>query len=342
MQKEHHEEIAEVKARLSATEVRLDKSEREHTVLERKYAETMKTETLLKQQVALHCKAINSTSRRTLQADGPASQGDLVHIYKLTLSRGGLSQTTSASGGGHRRMQDISCDKDSVQQHLSQINSECCDEASEDCSGGAIHVCNAGCAALIQPIWAACKDALGAAAVIVQGAVNICPGGDQGGGAGAHAVQEFAMVCPDMVSTHNCVPKCRESINGDMLLLNIDGDDTKMTCELHQHTLYSWMGAAGDGGFIGHDHAAFISSVLSHAPGIFSLIVSDSIEVGTAVDMVAGQSATIIGEAEAPPVWTYSGSGAAFAIGPGAELEVKQVWHLSPYVRICACARMLC
>jgi len=39
-------------------------------------------------------------------------------------------------------------------------------------------------------------------------------------------------------STKNCVPKCRPDINGDELLLNIYGDDTRMTCELHR-MLYS-------------------------------------------------------------------------------------------------------
>ena len=43
---------------------------------------------------------------------------------------------------------------------------------------------------------------------------------------------------PVQASTKNCVPKCRPDINGDELLLNIDGDDTRMTCELHR-TLYS-------------------------------------------------------------------------------------------------------
>ena len=88
------------------------------------------------------------------------------------------------------------------------------------------------------------------------------------------------------------MPKCRQGINGDELLLNIYGDDTRMTCELHR-TLYSapprsalprvlssgpnvfvtvpaagsavactgWIGAAGDGGFIGEDVQAFFSSV---------------------------------------------------------------------------------
>ena len=47
------------------------------------------------------------------------------------------------------------------------------------------------------------------------------------------------------------------------------------------------------GGFIGHDYLVYISSVLSHAPGIFSLVVTESVVVATAVDLVAGQSATM-------------------------------------------------
>ena len=90
------------------------------------------------------------------------------------------------------------------------------------------------------------------------------------------------------------MPKCWQGLNGDELLLNIYGDDTRMTCELHR-TLYSapararsalprapssgpnvfvtvpaagsavacagWIGAAGDGGYIGGDGEAFFSSV---------------------------------------------------------------------------------
>ena len=34
---------------------------------------------------------------------------------------------------------------------LDRINAECCDEPGEDCSGGAMHTCNEGCAALVRP-----------------------------------------------------------------------------------------------------------------------------------------------------------------------------------------------
>jgi hypothetical protein len=39
------------------------------------------------------------------------------------------------------------------------------------------------------------------------------------------------------------VPPCTQELNGDELLLNIFGEDTRMTCELHL-TLYSARPAA--------------------------------------------------------------------------------------------------
>jgi hypothetical protein len=77
------------------------------------------------------------------------------------------------------------------------------------------------------------------------------------------------------------------------------------------------------GGFIGRDYLVYISSVLSHAPGIFSLVVTDSVSVATAVDLVAGQSATMAGAADGL-VWSYTGSGAAFLVGAGASLHISQ------------------
>ena len=78
------------------------------------------------------------------------------------------------------------------------------------------------------------------------------------------------------------------------------------------------------GGFIGRDHLVFISSVLSHAPGIFSLVITESVEMATAVDLVAGQSATMAA-AEADVTWTYTGSGAGFLVGAGASLGITDI-----------------
>eukprot|EP01047_Picozoa_sp_COSAG01_P092341 COSAG01_NODE_23731_length_803_cov_9.666193_1_plen_167_part_00 len=41
------------------------------------------------------------------------------------------------------------------------VQAECCDDPSEDCSGGAPHTCNAGCAAVFLPFWADCGAQLG-------------------------------------------------------------------------------------------------------------------------------------------------------------------------------------
>ena len=46
------------------------------------------------------------------------------------------------------------------QAMLKPINTECCDEPSEDCSSGYPASCNAGCAAILLPMQAACADFL--------------------------------------------------------------------------------------------------------------------------------------------------------------------------------------
>ena len=45
--------------------------------------------------------------------------------------------------------------------HLGAINSECCDQAEEDCSTGMPMICNRGCAGVLIPTIAACSGFLG-------------------------------------------------------------------------------------------------------------------------------------------------------------------------------------
>ena len=40
-------------------------------------------------------------------------------------------------------------------------------------------------------------------------------------------MREFKVVCPEGVVADDCIPKCNADIQGDLLLLNIEGDDTK-------------------------------------------------------------------------------------------------------------------
>ena len=89
---------------------------------------------------------------------------------------------------------------------------------------------------------------------------------------------QLSLTCTDGIDATECVPACSEELHGvsplvlrlaalhcvhprqlettepavfgteqDLLLANIDGEDSKYSCELH-HGRYSWMGAASDGG----------------------------------------------------------------------------------------------
>ena len=80
-------------------------------------------------------------------------------------------------------------------------------------------------------------------------------------------VQQLSLLCPDTVMSddQSCVPRCSEALHGVQLLANIHGEDVKYTCELHQ-ALYSWLGGATDGGFIGTDIKSFISAVYGGVP----------------------------------------------------------------------------
>ena len=75
-------------------------------------------------------------------------------------------------------------------------------------------------------------------------------------------------MCPTGVPADHCIPMCEAKTNGYLLLLNLDGEDTKLTCELH-HGLYSWVGGSADGGFIGTDPKALFSAIVSGAAGTY-------------------------------------------------------------------------
>eukprot|EP01046_Picozoa_sp_COSAG06_P009032 COSAG06_NODE_466_length_15349_cov_53.328262_2_plen_219_part_00 len=45
------------------------------------------------------------------------------------------------------------CDATSLPSRTAAITAECCDEPTEDCTGGSPHTCNAGCAAIFLPFW---------------------------------------------------------------------------------------------------------------------------------------------------------------------------------------------
>jgi hypothetical protein len=279
---------------------------------------------------------------RRLQSAPPSGQRT-VHIIQRNASfqgGAGLQWGTSvvsptpppspSSGGGHRRAQQA-CGNFNARANA--VNVRCCDEPTEDCSSGTPATCNAGCAALFLPFWADCSSHFGPGASAFLGVVARCQaaasatattgGGSTGTGALVH---EFNLVCPgDAVS--GCVPTCDASLHGDLLLLNVDGDDSKYSCEM-SHGKYSWVGPASDGGYFGEDMLSFLAAVITHAPGVFMCSMGASVAVSTSVDLVVGQHATLQGTTSGnltTPVWRYSGDEAAFVLQAGAALKIGAV-----------------
>ena len=75
-----------------------------------------------------------------------------------------------------------------LQPRTQQVNDECCDQVSEDCSSGFPASCNVGCAAVVLPFFDDCAAKLGATAADFDGVVAMCraalPSGAWNGEAG--------------------------------------------------------------------------------------------------------------------------------------------------------------
>eukprot|EP01052_Picozoa_sp_SAG31_P037566 SAG31_NODE_4871_length_2895_cov_3.380544_1_plen_607_part_01 len=276
---------------------------------------------------------------RRVQEDQSAGAAKTVRFFQRRVSAfGHLSGHVDEPNGGHRLLAEegAECSGEGISRRIDAINVACCDEQGEDCSGGRVSTCNAGCGALIMPLWTACQAQLGPAAQLLENAVALCPpsaagtGGTTGGdGVSFNSMNAnmYMASCPPGLPADDCIPVCEEATNGYLLLLNINGEDTKLTCELH-HWLYSWVGGAADGGYIGEDVPAFVSAVLSHAGGVFAVTLITSATTGTTVDLVAGQTAQVGVRSDGPSstvTWTCTGSGAAFQIGAGATLQINQI-----------------
>ena len=150
------------------------------------------------------------------------------------------------TGGGHRRVQaggdgyGGSCGD--AAGHSAQITAECCDEASEDCTGGYPHTCNAGCAAIFLPFWTDCRSALGKDSSQFEPAVALCEAAAPTTAAPSLA-EQLNVECSAGTAAADCVPACSQAYHGYLMLLNIEGEDSKLSCELH-HGFYSWVGSA--------------------------------------------------------------------------------------------------
>jgi predicted outer membrane repeat protein len=217
-----------------------------------------------------------------------------------------------SSGGGHRRSQSGdgygdgggTCDAAALPSRTAAITTECCDEQSEDCSGGYPQVCNVGCAALFLPFWDECRPALGKDSRNFEPTVRLCAAVDGAAGSsrGSSLAEQLNVQCTDGTAAADCIPECDAARHGYMLLLNLDGDDTNLSCNL-AHGLYSWMGAASEGGYLGADAQSFFSAVNSGAAGTYLVTLMEALEGNSVLAIKRGQLVRISGGMQSQTPW---------------------------------------
>ena len=119
-----------------------------------------------------------------------------------------------------------------------------------------------------------------------------------------------------------CLPLCNAELHGYTLLTTIDGTDTKFSCNL-AHGLYSWMGAASEGGYLGADAQSFFSAVVSGAAGSYIVTLTADAGIGTDLVIELGQNVRISGDPglAVPP----SLGGGGFTVQEGGSLSLTGV-----------------
>jgi hypothetical protein len=130
-------------------------------------------------------------------------------------------------------------------------------------------------------------------------------------------VQEYHATCT-AADVASCVPVCNAEHHGFELLATIDGTDTKFSCNL-AHGLYSWMGAASDGGYLGADIRAFFYSVVSSAPGTYIVTMEGDAAMGADLTVHPGMHVAIGGSGSPPSL------GSNIEVQGGASLRLKSV-----------------
>ena len=212
----------------------------------------------------------------------PVGDAGVVHIFKRKMSSSHLSGRVDESNGGLRRR--LRLKKEFQERRRAQLSNEgTCPDTTELQSkcGSAASASTGSCLVCVMRNFKACTD----------DDVDIfCSGGG-----GSPVSQQLLAVCPPGMITDDCIPRCDKSTYGYSLLLNVDGEDAKLTCELH-NGLYSWYGGAGDGGYVGHDPAAFFASVLSGSAGLYLLVLAASADIHTAAAIGPYQKVAIRGD----------------------------------------------
>jgi hypothetical protein len=220
-------------------------------------------------QASIQALTHDQEQRRGLQGAEPEPEpeiGENVKIIKPQVVRCGGPGGTTSDGtfdyarcasdpafatchaeacAGHRRAQagdgygEGTCSD--LESRSAEVTRVCCDEPNEDCSGGYPHTCNAGCAATFLSFWDDCRSALGKSSQQFEPVVALCS--DALASTRPSLAEQLNVQCTDGKPPADCVPECTRAYHGYLLLLNIDGEDSKLSCELH-HGLYSWFGAA--------------------------------------------------------------------------------------------------
>ena len=223
-------ELAANAANLAANAAELAANADELAAL-RKDKESFENKTLssLRQEVADRCRpGVDATGRR--QTQGADGNSTVVRIFTRQVSLSHLSGNVDESNGGHRLVAEAGgtaadCSSAEIARQVDLINKVCCDEPTEMRSGGTMHTCNAGCGALLMPLWEACRANLGpTVAQAWKDAAALC--------APAAAHHFLAMCPPNEHADIDCIPTCNEDTHGFFLLLGIDGTDTILICEL--------------------------------------------------------------------------------------------------------------
>ena len=119
--------------------------------------------------------------RRRAQANGGGAGAEEASSAAVTVKQFSIDvrpvqvAIDPASGGnGHRRAQANSCSQSDIATRTQAINTACCNEEGEDCSGGLPRNCNADCADTLMPFWEQCQADLGAERATFEEAADLC------------------------------------------------------------------------------------------------------------------------------------------------------------------------
>ena len=131
---------------------------------------------------------------------------------------------------GHRRAQvgPQACTAQDLQARTTAVHLACC--PGDECSSGHPGTCSAACADVFLPWWEDCEVALGKDGRQFEQTVALCEAAD---GTSVSIAMQLGVECSDGTPAAECVPECTEQVHGFLMLLNIEGEDSKLSCELH-------------------------------------------------------------------------------------------------------------